>query len=80
MHLAGVSTVRFYAKHCDPMINLLMGVNPVSMLAHSLVPRDGWLMRRLTRSAARPGLRREIVLQHHYLSGVKAGLALDHQP
>lgn len=80
MRLAGISTVRFYVKHGDPMINLLMGVNPLSMVMHSLVPPDGRLMRRLVRSAVRPGFSREIVLQHHYLTGVKTALAADDLP
>jgi len=74
MHLAGVSTVRFHAKHRDPMVNLLMGVNPFSLLMHSVIPTNSRLMQRLARGASRPGLMREIVLQHHYLSGVKVAM------
>ena len=73
--LSGASTVRFYRKHQDPRIKLLLGVNPVSMLLHRLTSRDGRLLRSCRERAAGSRFCREIVLQHHYLTGVKAALA-----
>ena len=73
--LSGASTVRFYGKHRDPRIKLLLGVNPVSMLFHRLISRDGRLLRSCRKRAAGSAFCREIVLQHHYLTGVKAALA-----
>lgn len=73
--LSGASTVRFYRKHQDPRIKLLLGVNPVSMMLRRLISRDGRLLRICRRRATTSGLCREIVLQHHYLTGVKAALA-----
>jgi len=76
MELAGRSTVRFYRKHRDLRIPLVMGLNPLSLLWHRLIPAGGWLWRRLTRWAENgSGLAQEIVLQHHYLSGIKQALA-----
>jgi hypothetical protein len=74
MHMSGVSTVRFYRKHKDPMIKLLMGVNPVTMALHSVIAENGSLIKRCCRKAAESPSCREIVFQHSYLSGVKAAL------
>jgi glycosyltransferase involved in cell wall biosynthesis len=74
MHMSGVSTVRFYRKHKDPMIKLLMGVNPVTMALHSVIAENGSLIKRCRRKAAESPSCREIVFQHSYLSGVKAAL------
>jgi len=75
MRMAGVSTVRFYRKHRDPAIPLLMGMNPVSLALHSLLAEDGWLLRLCRRKAESSHLCSELVLQYHYLCGVKEALA-----
>jgi glycosyltransferase involved in cell wall biosynthesis len=72
MYLAGKSTVRFYQKHRDLRIPLIMGMNPLSLGVHALMPKDGWLYRKLERWAQRSRLAREILLQHHYVSGIRS--------
>ncbi len=74
MFLAGRSTVRFYRKHKDYRIALKLGMNPLALAWHSLMPRDGWLYRKLESRIGEPGIPREIILQHYYLSGIKAAL------
>jgi GT2 family glycosyltransferase len=74
MFLAGRSTVRFYRKYRDPRIALRMGLNPLALAWHSLIRKEGWIYRQLQSRTDRPGPAREILLQHHYLSGVKQAL------
>ena len=74
MHLAGRSTVRFYRKHRDLQIPLRMGMNPLSLGLHALLPEQGRLLGWLRELAPRCRLAREIVLQHHYVSGIKEAL------
>lgn len=74
MRMAGVSTVRFYRKHHDPMINLQLGVNPFSMLWHSALPANGRVMKWLLGRREDSHFAREIVLQYHYLCGVKSAI------
>lgn len=69
--LSGASTVRFYRKHKDPAIKLLLGVNPLSLFLHRFISPDGWLLEKCRRKTDRPGIAREIVLQYHYITGVK---------
>ncbi len=72
MELAGRATVRFYRKHRDWRILLRMGVNPVSLGLHVLLPAGGRVMRACRARAAASAACREIALQHAYLCGVKA--------
>lgn len=65
MFLAGRSTVRFYRKYRDPRIALIMGWNPISWLGHSLLKAVPFLRKLAPR---------EILLQYHYVSGIKAAL------
>lgn len=74
MHLAGRSTVRFFRKHKDIRIPLHMGMNPLSLGLHALLPEDGAVLRWLRSLAPRCKLAREIVLQHHYVTGIKEAL------
>ncbi len=74
MHLAGRSTVRFYQKHRDWKIPLVMGWNPLSLSVHSLIRACPVLYRWLWNLADRLHLAREIVLQYHYVSGIKTAL------
>ena len=70
MRLAGRSTVRFYRKHKDLRIPLQMGMNPLSLGVHALLPPDGRVYRWLENQPwARP-----IILQHHYVTGIKEAL------
>lgn len=72
MYLAGKSTVRFYRKHGDLRIPLRMGMNPISLLVHALMPKGGFLYRLLEKWARSSHLGREILLQHHYVSGIRS--------
>ncbi len=72
MFLAGKSTVRFYQKHKDLRIPFIMGMNPVSLGVHALLPQGGWLYRKLEKWAQSGSkLGRDILLQHHYVSGIR---------
>ena len=72
MYLAGKSTVRFYRKHRDIRIPLIMGMNPFSLGVHALISEGGWLFERLQRWAQSSKLGREILLQWHYVSGIRS--------
>ncbi|MFH0802162.1 MAG: glycosyltransferase [bacterium] len=74
MRLAGRSTVRFYNKHRDPSIKPSLGWNPLSLFWHSLLPEKGWVLSACLRKADTSHFCSEIVLQHHYLSGIKEAL------
>jgi glycosyltransferase involved in cell wall biosynthesis len=73
MRLAGRSTARFYRKHphLDVMLNL--GMTPVSLGLHSFLTRFPALLASIDRSSARSRLARELILQYHYVSGIKEG-------
>lgn len=75
MYLAGRSTVTFYRKHKDVRICLTMGWNPFSMLWHRLLPKGGSLYRYLEGRLEQSHFAREVILQHHYLSGIRSALA-----
>lgn len=77
MEMAGRATVRFYRKHRDWRILLRMGVNPVSLALHALVPRNGRVLRACHARSEASGACREIALQHAYLTGVKAAFRGD---
>lgn len=72
MYLAGRSTVTFYRKHRDLRICLQMGWNPLALLWHSLVPKEGWLYRYFEQRTSHSHFARELILQHHYLSGIRS--------
>lgn len=74
MYLAGRSTVTFYRKHRDLRICLTMGWNPLAMLWHRLIPKDGWLYRYFESRLEKSHFARELILQHHYLSGIRSAL------
>lgn len=74
MYLAGRSTVTFYRKHKDRRICLTMGWNPLAMLWHRLIPKDGWLYRYFEGRLETSHFARELILQHHYLSGIRSAL------
>lgn len=74
MRLAGRSTIRFYNKHRDPRIKLLLGTNVVSLTLHSALTQMRWLLRMAERRSSKSHLASELVLQYHYLCGVKEGL------
>lgn len=74
MRLAGVSTVRFYNKHRDPRIKLLLGMNPLSMGLHALFARTRWFVPMCEQRRGRSKLFSEMLLQYHYLCGVKEAL------
>ena len=72
MFLAGKSTVRFYRKHKDIEIPLIMGMNPLSLGVHALIREGGWLFRTLEKWSRSSKLAREILLQWHYVSGIRS--------
>lgn len=74
MKLAGSSTVRFYEKHRDPIIKLRLGMNPLSLSLHSLIAPGGGLMRFCEKRREKNRLCRDLVLQHHYVTGIKEAL------
>jgi glycosyltransferase involved in cell wall biosynthesis len=71
MRLAGRSTARFYRKHprFDVMLNL--GMTPLSLSLHSMLTRMPLLLGYIDRRAERSRLARELLLQYHYVSGIK---------
>ncbi|MFN8612507.1 MAG: glycosyltransferase family A protein [Vulcanimicrobiota bacterium] len=74
MFLAGRSTVTFYRKHKDWRIRLQMGWNPLAMLWFRLIPKDGLLYQYFEKRLERSHFARELILQHHYLSGIRSAL------
>jgi GT2 family glycosyltransferase len=72
MFLAGKSTVRFYRKHRDIKIPLIMGMNPLSLGVHALIRDGGWLFQLLQRWSERSKLGREVLLQWYYVSGIRS--------
>jgi glycosyltransferase involved in cell wall biosynthesis len=75
MHLAGISTVRFFRKHNDWDIRLKLGMTPLSLGIHSLLSPEGTVMRYCRKNKDRVHLCREIVLQYSYLNGIKDALS-----
>ena len=74
MRCAGAATVRFYRKYHDWRINWSLGVNPFSLGWHALLPARSRFLRFCDRKATTSPFCRELLLQHHYLTGVKAAL------
>ena len=74
MRLAGHSTVRFYRKYHDLRICLQMGMNPLSMLVHSFLRSNVFILEWLDSLAPRFKLAREIVYQYHYVTGIKEAM------
>lgn len=75
MYLAGRSTVTFYRKHKDRRIQLTLGWNPFSTLWHKAMPAGGWLYRQMQQRTSSSHGAREVILQHHYLSGIRSALS-----
>jgi glycosyltransferase involved in cell wall biosynthesis len=75
MRLAGRSTVRFYRKHPDPIVQLRLGMTPASLWAHALLERSPKLAARLDRAGSRgDGAARNMLYQYHYVAGIKDAL------
>jgi GT2 family glycosyltransferase len=74
MRLAGRSTARFYRKHRDLEVMLKLGMTPLSLGAHSVLARLPSLLGVIDRYAGRSRLAREVLLQYHYVSGIKEAL------
>lgn len=72
--LAGISTVRFYNKHKDQAIKLKLGWNPFNFFWHSLLSRDGSIMKWMKNKSQTGKFWREAVLQHYWVGGIKEGL------
>ncbi|MBI3926076.1 MAG: glycosyltransferase [Armatimonadetes bacterium] len=73
--LAGHSLVRFYRKHRDLQVALRMGLNPLSLALHSLLPEDGPVFRWLLRQACNLRFLRPLLLEHYHVSGMKEALS-----
>jgi GT2 family glycosyltransferase len=74
MRLAGRSTARFYRKHPHFGVMLNLGMTPLSLGAHSLLSRLPRVLHVLEKRSQSSRLARELVLQYHYVCGVKEGL------
>jgi glycosyltransferase involved in cell wall biosynthesis len=76
MELAGRSTVRFYRKHPAFAVMTRLGMTPVSLGIHGVVRSVPavleWLERR---GAGGNEFARSVVLQYHYVGGIKSALA-----
>ncbi len=77
MRLAGRSTARFYRKHPDLAVMLNLGMTPLSLGMHSLLSRLPFVLGYIDGRAARSRLARDLLLQYHYVSGIKEGRAQD---
>lgn len=73
MHLAGVSTVRFFNKHRDSRIGFYLGMTPLSMFFYSLFSKNGTVVKFCRKRKDSSLLCRDIVLQRHYIDGIKEG-------
>lgn len=71
MRLAGRSTVRFYQKHPKFEVALNLGMTPLSLGLHSLLTRMPGVLGYADRRAAKSRLAESLVLQYHYVSGIK---------
>ncbi len=71
MRLAGRSTARFYRKHPDFSVKLNLGMTPLSLGLHSILAHFPAALAFVDRRAARSRLARELLLQYHYVSGIK---------
>lgn len=74
MKLAGVSTVRFYNKHRDTRIKLLLGWNPFSLTMHRFLAHNRRALGALQKRSPHSRMCAELLLQYHYLSGVREGV------
>ena len=74
MHLAGISTVRFYNKHKDEEIRFRLGFTPLSMLFYGSFPLEGGIMDFCKQNKEKFPLCKDIILQRHYTEGIKEGL------
>jgi len=73
MRLAGRSTARFYRKHPDFNVMLNLGMTPVSLGLHSMLSRMPLVLGYIDKRSQRSRLARELLLQYHYVSGIKEG-------
>jgi glycosyltransferase involved in cell wall biosynthesis len=71
MRLAGRSTARFYRKHPRFEVMLKLGMTPLSLGAHALLARLPQVMGYVDRRAARSRWAQQLLLQYHYVSGIK---------
>jgi len=74
MKLAGFSTVRFYNKHRDARIKLQLGWNPFSLTMHRFLSINPSMVQAMTRKSPHSKLCSELVLQYHYLTGLREGM------
>jgi GT2 family glycosyltransferase len=74
MELAGRSTVRFYRKHPNFIVQARLGMTPLSLGVHRALSSVPGAVAWLERLGERNGLARTIAYQYHYLNGVKAAL------
>ena len=77
MRLAGRSTARFYRKHPDFSVMLNLGMTPVSLGLHALLARFPRALEFIDGRAQRSRLARELLLQYHYVSGIKEARSND---
>ena len=73
--LAGISTVRFYNKHKDPKIKMLLGWNPFNFAMHSILKKNSKTLEWMKRKAPGSDFFRELVFQYFWTDGIKEGMA-----
>jgi glycosyltransferase involved in cell wall biosynthesis len=72
--LAGISTVRFYNKHRDQKIKLLLGWNPFNLAWHSIVKANEKILNWMKKGAVNSRFLSEAVLQYCWIDGIKEGV------
>ncbi len=72
--LAGISTVRFFNKHRDPRIKLLLGWNPFNFAMHTILKNNPKTLEWMAGKAREPGFFRELVYQYYWTDGIKEGM------
>jgi glycosyltransferase involved in cell wall biosynthesis len=69
--LAGISTVRFFRKHGDPIIRLRLGWNPFNFFWHSLLTAVPPFREWVREGGRQPGFLREMAYQYFWTDGIK---------
>lgn len=72
--MAGISTVRFFNKHKDPKIKMLLGWNPFNFMLHNVLAMGDRSLEWFRKKAEKPGFFRELVYQYYWVAGIKEGM------
>ena len=74
MHLAGVSTVRFYNKYKDWHIKTILGMTPFSLFFYGLFSQNGSVVKFCRKRKDSSRLCKDIILQRSYVDGIKSAM------